>query len=268
MGRVIAIVNQKGGVGKTTTAVSLGGYLARSGKKVLLADIDPQGNATTGAGVDKRQLKRSVYGVLVGGAPAEEAIVESAVEGLWVLPATIDLAGAEIELVSSLSREFRLRESLARVREWYDYVLIDSPPSLGLLTINGLAAADGALVPIQCEYYALEGLSQLMRTIAMVQEHLNSSLVVDGVAMTMYDPRTNLSQQVVEDVRAFFDGKVRVYRALIPRNVRLTEAPSFGKPIVLYDDRSRGAQAYRELALEVMEVGEAGAGQGFAGSNS
>lgn len=252
MGRVIAVVNQKGGVGKSTTAVNLGAYMAAGGKRVLLADLDPQGNASSGVGVEKSELDGCMYTVLIGQTSAESVIRPTEVEGLDVLPATIALAGAEIELVPAISREFKLKEALRPIVPRYDYILIDSPPSLGLLTINGLSAADGVLVPIQCEYYALEGLSQLMNTIEMVQRHLNPGLEVEGVVMTMYDARTNLSQQVVEDVKAFFTGRVRVFESIIPRNIRLSEAPSFGQPILLYDDRSKGAAAYRALAQEVM----------------
>lgn len=252
MGRVIAVVNQKGGVGKSTTAVNLGAYMAAGGKRVLLADLDPQGNASSGVGVEKSELDGCMYTVLIGQTSAESVIRPTEVEGLDVLPATIALAGAEIELVPAISREFKLKEALRPIVPRYDYILIDSPPSLGLLTINGLSAADGVLVPIQCEYYALEGLSQLMNTIEMVQRHLNPGLEVEGVVMTMYDARTNLSQQVVEDVKAFFTGRVRVFESIIPRNIRLSEAPSFGQPILLYDDRSKGAAAYRGLAQEVM----------------
>lgn len=252
MGRVIAVVNQKGGVGKSTTAVNLGAYMAAGGKRVLLADLDPQGNASSGVGVEKSELDGCMYTVLIGQTSAESVIRPTEVEGLDVLPATIALAGAEIELVPAISREFKLKEALRPIVPRYDYILIDSPPSLGLLTINGLSAADGVLVPIQCEYYALEGLSQLMNTIEMVQRHLNPGLEVEGVVMTMYDARTNLSQQVVEDVKAFFTGRVRVFESIIPRNIRLSEAPSFGQPILLYDDRSKGAAAYRALTQEVM----------------
>ncbi len=249
---MIAIVNQKGGVGKSTTAVNLGAYLAASGKRVLLVDIDPQGNATSGVGVEKGKVGQCMYNVLVEGVDAKEVILPTEVEGFFVAPATISLAGAEIELVPTISREYRLKRALASVVDDYDYLLIDSPPSLGLLTVNGLTAADGVLVPIQCEYYALEGLSQLMKTIEMVRTHLNGSLQVDGVVLTMFDPRTNLSRQVMEEVRAFFGQRVKVFDTVIPRNIRLSEAPSFGKPILLYDDRCSGAQAYRELAMEVL----------------
>lgn len=252
MGRVIAIVNQKGGVGKSTTAVNLGAYLACAGKKVLVVDLDPQGNATSGVGVEKGEVQHCVYAVLISGMEIQEVIRPTEVEGLFIAPATISLAGAEIELVPVMSREYRLKRALEPVVDEYDYILIDSPPSLGLLTLNGLTAANSVLVPIQSEYYALEGLSQLMNTIEMVQTHLNPSLRVQGVVITMFDSRTNLSQAVLEDVKAFFGGRIKVYDTVIPRNIRLSEAPSFGQPIVLYDDRSKGAQAYRALAEEVL----------------
>ncbi|BAS29456.1 sporulation initiation inhibitor protein Soj [Limnochorda pilosa] len=249
---MIAIVNQKGGVGKSTTAVNLGAYMADAGKRVLLVDIDPQGNASSGVGVNKGELEACMYDVLIEEQALEGIVHPTGVPGLFVAPASIELAGAEIQLVPTMSREYRLQRALEGVRDGYDYVLIDSPPSLGLLTVNGLTAADGALVPIQCEFYALEGLSQLMQTIEIVRHHLNGKLEVDGVVMTMYDARTNLSEQVSRDVRAFFHGKVQVYDTVIPRNVRLSEAPSFGQPILLYDDGCSGAVAYRQLAREVM----------------
>jgi len=256
--RVIAIANQKGGVGKTTTAVNLSACLAELGKRVLLIDIDPQGNATSGIGVDRKRLKTSVYDVLLDEVPLLDAVVETRVRGLRLLPATIDLAGAEIELVPRISRETRLKLALEPVRDQFDFVLMDCPPSLGLLTINALTAADSILIPIQCEYYALEGLTQLMDTFRLVREALNPSLEVEGVVLTMFDGRTNLSIQVVEDVKRYFKGQV--YRSIITRNVRLSEAPSHGLPITMYDARSKGAEAYMELAREVIERVEERAG--------
>lgn len=253
MARVIAVVNQKGGVGKSTTAINLGAYLALEGKRVLLLDVDPQGNASSGVGVDKSKIRVGMYSVLIEGERIERIIQPTEIPGFDVAPATIELAGAEIELVSTISREFRLKRALEPVLDKYDYIIADAPPSLGLLTVNALTAANSVLVPIQCEYYALEGLSQLVSTIAMVQEHLNPDLEWEGVVMTMYDARTNLSQQVVQDVKNYFQNKVKVYESVIPRNVRLGEAPSFGKPIALYDDKSKGALAYRSLAREVLE---------------
>jgi chromosome partitioning protein len=250
MARVIAVTNQKGGVGKTTTAVNLSACLAVQGKKVLLLDTDPQGNATSGIGLEKRELKFCIYDALINEMPLQRIICKSQIEGLDVVPATIQLAGAEIELVSTISREVRLRSVLEEVREAYDYIIIDCPPSLGLLTLNALSAADTVLVPIQCEYYALEGLGQLTNTINLVKKHLNSKLVLEGVLLTMYDSRTNLSAQVAEEVRKHFGSKV--FKAVIPRNVRLSEAPSYGQPIITYDERSKGAETYRELAKEVM----------------
>lgn len=250
MGRIIAIANQKGGVAKTTTAVNLSACLALRGKRVLLVDIDPQGNATSGLGVDKNSLESCVYDVLLEGVPAEEIIISTEVAGLYLLPATLQLAGAEIELVSLEARERRLAQALAPLRNKYEYIFIDCPPSLGLLTVNALAAADSVLIPIQCEYYALEGLGQLLNTLELVRKNLNPSLEIEGVLLTMFDARTNLGIQVVDEVKNFFRGKV--YATIIPRNVRLSEAPSHGKPVVLYDPRSRGAEAYQELAKEVM----------------
>ncbi len=246
----LAVVNQKGGVGKSTTAVNLGACLGELGKQVLLVDIDPQGNASSGVGVQKNVAQGCMYDVLIEGRAMEEVIISTAIAGLDVAPATLELAGAEIELVSAMSREYRLKGALEKIQDRYDYILIDAPPSLGLLTINALSAATAALVPIQCEYYALEGVSQLMSTVKLVKDHLNRDLEIGGVLMTMYDARTNLSQQVVEEVRRYFGEKV--FQTIIPRNVRLSEAPSHGQPITLYDQQCRGAQAYRELARELI----------------
>ena len=248
--RVIAVANQKGGVGKSTTAVSLGAALAELGHKVLVVDLDPQGNASTGLGIrhDARQV--TVYDVLAAEAPIDGAIVETPIENLFAIPSTIDLAGAEIELVSQFSRELRLRKAIEPLKQSeFTYILLDCPPSLGLLTVNALGAAEELIVPIQCEYYALEGLGQLLRNVRLVQQNVNSRLRLTGIVMTMYDPRTKLSDQVVQEVRRYFGE--RVYDTIIPRTVRLSEAPGFGLPITEYDPRSRGAQSYRELAAEV-----------------
>lgn len=251
-GRVIAVANQKGGVGKTTTAVNLGACIANLGKKVLLVDIDPQGNTTSGIGVNKADVRYCVYDVIINDVPIQDAIRPTSIETLSVLPATIQLAGAEIELVPTISREVRLRRALQPLRSVFDYIIIDCPPSLGLLTVNALTASDSVLIPIQCEYYALEGLSQLLNTIRLVQKHLNTSLEVEGVLLTMLDARTNLGLQVIEDVKKYFRDKV--YQTVIPRNVRLSEAPSHGQPIIYYDPRSRGAETYMDLAKEVVHV--------------
>ncbi len=250
MSRVIAVTNQKGGVGKTTTAVNLSACLASAGKKVLLLDIDPQGNATSGVGLEKRMIRSCIYDVLINDLPLKNVIQKSPMEGLDVVPASIRLAGAEIELVPTMSREVRLRRVLKDIRPSYEYIIIDCPPSLGLLTINALTAADTVLVPIQCEYYALEGLSQLKNTVTLVQKHLNSALRYEGVLLTMFDSRVNLAAQVAEEVKHHF-GKL-VFEAIIPRNVRLSEAPSHGQPIIVYDSRSKGAELYQELAKEVI----------------
>ncbi|PEC83312.1 sporulation initiation inhibitor Soj [Bacillus cereus] len=253
MGKIIAIANQKGGVGKTTTSVNLGAGLAQVGKKVLLVDIDAQGNATTGVGIEKSELDQCIYNVLVEDADVQGVIQKTATENLDVLPATIQLAGAEIELVPTISREVRLQRALQPVRDGYDYIIIDCPPSLGLLTINALTAADSVIIPVQCEYYALEGLSQLLNTVRLVQKHLNKNLAIQGVLLTMLDARTNLGIQVIDEVKKYFRDKV--YRSIIPRNVRLSEAPSHGKPIMQYDAKSRGAEVYIDLAEEVIAGG-------------
>ncbi len=246
--RIVALANQKGGVGKSTTSINLAAALAFQGERVLIVDLDPQGNATSGLGVDRSQLAQSIYDVLLGETPVEDVIEPTSVRDLFVLPATIDLAGAEIELVSVFSRELRLRNALKDVEGQYDFVLIDCPPSLGLLTVNALAAAQEVLIPIQCEYYALEGLSQLLKNVNLVHANLNPGLEVSGVVLTMYDGRTRLSADVAQQVREFF-GEV-AYRTVIPRSVRLSEAPSYGEPIEAFDPMSRGAIAYRELGRE------------------
>jgi len=247
--RVLAIANQKGGVGKSTTVVNLGAWLALEGLRVLLVDLDPQANATTGVGVDPRTASGNIYRVLVEGQPLEDAIEPTAVRNLFCVPSTIDLAGAEIELVSTLSRELKLKNALINAYEDFDYVLIDCPPSLGLLTINALAAATEVLVPIQCEFYALEGLGQLLNNVNLIQSSLNRELRLCGIVLTMYDARTKLAEQVAREVRGHFPSKV--YSEVVPRSVRLSEAPSFGQPIALYDARSAGSIAYRALAGEV-----------------
>ncbi len=251
MSSVIAIANQKGGVGKTTTNVNLSACLAYIGKKVLTIDIDPQGNTTSGFGIDKNKTEHSIYDVLINGLDVHDSIYPTKVKNLDIIISNIQLAGAEIELVPMISRETVLERAIKPIKDKYDYIFIDCPPSLGLLTINALTASDKVLVPIQCEYYALEGLSQLMGTIRLVQMHLNPSLKIEGVVLTMFDARTNLSIQVVEDVKKHFRNKV--YRTIIPRNVRLGEAPSHGMPIILYDPNCVGAAAYTELAEEIME---------------
>ena len=247
--RIMAVANQKGGVGKTTTAVNLGAGLAEIGFRVLVVDLDPQGNATTGLGIDGRSFELSMYDVLMRDSKLEDAIEPTSMKNLFVAPATIDLAGAEIELVPTFSRELKLRRALESVIDDFDYILIDCPPSLGLITVNGLAAADEVLVPIQCEYYALEGLGQLLRNVHLVQANLNEKLDVSTIVLTMYDARTKLAEQVADEVRLHFGNKV--CRNVIPRTVRISEAPSFGQPITTFDPTSRGAIAYRELAKEV-----------------
>lgn len=250
MGKVIAVANQKGGVGKTTTTVNLSTLLAQKGKKVLLIDTDPQGNATSGLGVTK-ELELSVYDILVGETTFEETIEKTAIKNLSVCPSNISLAGAEVQLVSMMSREQRLKVKLDEIKDKFDYILIDCPPSLGLITLNAFTASDTVLIPVQCEYFALEGLGQLLNTVNLVKKHLNKSLEIEGALLTMYDARTNLSNQVVKEVKKYFEGKV--YKTVIPRNVRLSEAPSYGMPISLYDPRSKGAKAYEKLAKEFLK---------------
>ncbi len=249
MGRVVCIANQKGGVGKTTTAVNLAAALALDGRRTLLVDLDPQGNATSGLGARDTGRRASVYDLLMGEMPFDEAVVSLKPEELHLLPAHRDLVGAELELVSSLAREFRLSEALKPIKDRYETILIDCPPSLGLLTINGLAAADAVLVPMQCEYYALEGLTALMETIELIRERLNPTLELAGVLLTMFDTRNSLSHQVATEVRQHFS--TQVYETVIPRNVRISESPSHGLPVIIYDPASRGAQAYRSLAREL-----------------
>ena len=253
MGKVISVANQKGGVGKTTTTVNLSTLLAKKGKKVLLIDTDPQGNATSGLGVDK-DVELSVYDILVGDTTFEETVQETAIKNLKVCPSNISLAGAEVELVSMMSREQRLKAKLDLVKDQYDYILIDCPPSLGLITLNAFTASDSVLIPVQCEYFALEGLGQLLNTVNLVKKHLNKNLEIEGALLTMYDARTNLSNQVVKEVKRYFEDKV--YKNVIPRNVKLSEAPSYGMPITLYDPRSKGAKSYEKFTREFLKINE------------
>ncbi len=250
MGKVISVANQKGGVGKTTTTVNLSTILAKKGKKVLLIDTDPQGNATSGLGITK-EVELSVYDVLVGDTEINETIQETAIKNLKVCPSNISLAGAEVQLVSMMSREQRLKAKLDIIKNDFDYILIDCPPSLGLITLNAFTASDTVLIPVQCEYFALEGLGQLLNTVNLVKKHLNKNLEIEGALLTMYDARTNLSNQVVKEVKKYFENKV--YKTVIPRNVRLSEAPSYGMPITIYDPRSKGAKAYEKFAKELLK---------------
>ena len=250
MGRIISIANQKGGVGKTTTAVNVGAILAKRNKKILLIDSDPQGNATSGLGIDKN-VETTLYDVLINEISINETLKDSCIKNLKVCPSNMDLAGAEVELVSQMSREQRLKEKVDEIKDDYDFILIDCPPSLGLITLNAFTASDSVLIPVQCEYFALEGLSQLLDTINLVKKRLNKSLEIEGAVLTMYDMRTNLSNQVVKEVKRYFDDKV--YKTVIPRNIRLSEAPSYGIPITIYDPKSKGARAYEKLAREILK---------------
>ena len=253
MGKIIAVANQKGGVGKTTTAITLSSILAKKGKKVLVIDADPQGNATSGLGIEK-EMEKSVYELLVEDIPASEVIQKSSIKNLKACPSNINLAGAEVELVSMMSREQRLKEKLDEVKEEFDYIVIDCPPSLGLITLNAFTAANSVLIPIQCEYYALEGLGQLINTINLVKKHLNKTLEIEGALLTMYDMRTNLSNQVVKEVKNYFGDKV--YKTVIPRNIKLSEAPSYGMPITVYDPKSKGAKSYEKFVSELLKNNE------------
>ncbi len=251
MGKIISIANQKGGVGKTTTAVNLSTVLAKRGKRILLIDGDPQGNATSGTGMDKN-VEKSTYDLLVGDEQVVDIIKKTKFRNLYICPANMNLAGAEVQLVSMMSREQRLKEKLDVVKEKFDFIFIDCPPSLGLITLNAFTASDTVLIPVQCEYYALEGLGQLMNTVNLVKKHLNKNLEIEGAVLTMYDIRTNLSNQVVREIKKFFDDKV--YRTVIPRNVRVSEAPSYGLPITIYDPDSKGAKSYEKLGREFLKI--------------
>lgn len=253
MGKIIAVANQKGGVGKTTTTVNLSTILAKRGKKVLLIDTDPQGNATSGLGVEK-ESELSTYDLLISDVSAEDVIQETAIKNLSISPSNMNLAGAEVQLVSMMSREQRMKEKLDVIRDDYDFILIDCPPSLGLITLNAFTASDSVLIPVQCEYYALEGLGQLLNTVELVRKHLNKNLYVEGALLTMYDIRTNLANQVVREVKRFFQNKV--YKTVIPRNVKVSEAPSYGMPITIYDPKSKGAKSYEKFTKEFLKINE------------
>ena len=253
MGKIISVANQKGGVGKTTTTVNLSTILAKKGKKVLLIDADPQGNATSGLGIDK-EADLSTYDLLITDVAAEDIIQETAIKNLYITPSNMNLAGAEVQLVSMMSREQRMKEKLDAIKNQFDYILIDCPPSLGLITLNAFTASDSVLIPVQCEYYALEGLGQLLNTVELVRKHLNKNLYVEGALLTMYDIRTNLANQVVREVKKFFQNKV--YKTVIPRNVRVSEAPSYGMPITIYDPKSKGARSYEKFTKEFLKWNE------------
>ena len=256
MSKIISITNQKGGVGKTTTAINLSACLAEKDKKILAVDMDPQGNMTSGFGIEKNSLENTVYQLIIDDCTLSECIIQDKFENLSIIPSNINLSGAEVELINLDQKEFLLKEKLDLIKNNYDYIIIDCPPSLNLLTVNALATSDTVLIPIQCEYYALEGLSQLMQTITLIQERLNENLMIDGIVFTMYDSRTNLSTQVVENVKENLS--VHIYNTLIPRNVRLAESPSYGLPITIYDGKSSGAQAYRSLTEEMLQNMEGG----------
>ncbi len=260
MGKIISVANQKGGVGKTTTAVNMSTWLAKKGKKVLLIDADPQGNASSGLGIEKN-VEISVYDLMINDISAVEAIVKTQVKNLDICPSNINLAGAEVELVSIMSREYRLKEKLDEIKDKYNYIVIDCPPSLGLITLNAFTASDSVLIPVQCEYYALEGLGQLLNTVNLVKKHLNKSLEIEGALLTMYDMRTNLSNQVVKEVNNYFGENV--YKTIIPRNVKLSEAPSYGMPITVYDPRSKGSRSYEKFVKEFLKKNEIAKGKHF-----
>ena len=254
MGKIVSIANQKGGVGKTTTAINLSTILAKKGKKVLMIDADPQGNASSGVGIDRDDIELSTYDVLINDDTMEEVVKKTNIKNLNLCPSNINLAGAEVELVSVMSREHRLKEKLDVIRDNYDFIIIDCPPSLGLITLNAFTASDSVLIPVQCEYYALEGLGQLLNTIALVKKHLNKEIEIEGALLTMYDIRTNLSNQVVKEVKKYFNDKV--YKNVIPRNVKLSEAPSYGMPISMYDPRSKGAKSYEKFVKEFLKIND------------